>query len=286
VRRLIAVLVVVFALPVSVAQAAHRNDGSTPAPTKIARLVTNVPASTLNQVGAGDIFGPQLFGVFSLNRASSLKRPVTKGGKPKVLSMNFAWCPHCAANSWGLAVALSRFGTLTGLRLINTGKYYCTLASNSCSLQTFPCYPYTDGLSFFSARYKSSFLSFAEIVLQDVNGHNLDKPTRAEFQALGPFDPGASQAPALDVGGAYGFLSSGYDPGSLAHKTWSQIAGSLAHPRSPLARRIDGLANLFTAAMCNVTKGRPADVCASKGVLAAVTRLRTAPGPPPQGPPA
>ena len=36
-----------------------------------------------------------------------------------------------------------------------------------------------------------------------------------------------------------------------------QIATSLAHPRNRTARHIDGLANLFTAAICKVTKGRP-----------------------------
>jgi hypothetical protein len=282
VRRLIAALVVVLAIPVGVAQAADRTDGSTPAPTNIARLVTNVPASTLNQVAAGDIYGPQVFGVFNLDGAAG---HLAKDGKPEVLSMNFAWCPHCAANSWALAVALSRFGTFTGLRVINTGTHYCKIASDPCTLRPFPCYPYTRGLSFFGAGYKSSYLSFGEVVLQDVEGHNLEKPTRAEYQAVNQFDPGASQTPALDVGGAYGFLSSGYDPGSLAHKTWAQIAGDLADPHNPIARHIDGLANLFTASMCNVTNGRPAEVCTSRGVLAAGARLRTAPGPPPPGPP-
>ncbi len=266
-------------LPVSPAEAAHRTDGSTPAPANIVQLVTHVPASTLDQVGAGSIYGPQNFGVFHLGQS------MTTDGKPEVLSINFAWCPHCAANSWALAIALSRFGTLTGLREINSGTYYCRFSADPCSLQPFPCYPYTHGLSFYRAGYQSRYLSFVEVVLQDVNGHNLQPPTPAEVRAVNPFDPGGSQTPALDVGGAYAFLSSGYDPGSLAHESWSQIAGSMAHPHNPIARHIDGLANLFTTAMCNVTGGRPSSVCTSKGVLAAGRPLRTAPGPPPPGPP-
>jgi hypothetical protein len=278
VRRFATVLVALLALPVSVAEAAPRTDGSTPAPAAIARLVTNVPVSTLNKVGAGSILPNQAFGVFNLNGQ------LTKDGKPEVLSMNLAWCPHCAANSWALAVALSRFGRLTGLRVINTGTHYCKIASNSCTLQPFSCYPYTHGVSFFGTGYQSRYLSFGVIVLQDVRGHNLQKPTRPQGRAIDSFDQ-QGQTPALDVGGAYGFLGPGYDPGSLAHKTWSQIAGSLAKPHEPLARHIDGLANLFTAGFCKATKGRPADVCTSKGVLAAGARLRTAPGPPPPGPP-
>ena len=136
-------------LPAGVAEAANKTDGSTPVPAKIARLVTTVPASTLDQVGAGNVYGLQNFGKFSL------KRSLTKDGKPEVLTMNLAWCPHCAANSWALAVALSRFGTLTGLHAINTGTYYCHLSADPCSLQPFPCYPNTHGLSFFAARYRS-----------------------------------------------------------------------------------------------------------------------------------
>src|SRR5205807_1610858 len=104
--------------------------------------------------------------------------------KPEVVSMNLAWCPHCAANSWALAIALSRFGTLSGLRAINTGSYYCKLAHDPCSLQPFPCYPFTDGLSFFGVSYQSRYLSFGTIVIQDKFGHNLQKPTKRENRAF------------------------------------------------------------------------------------------------------
>lgn len=262
-RRFVVVLVALFVLPVSVAEAAHRTDGSTPAPAQIARLVTNVPVRTLNQVGAGDIYSPAFFNVLKLHGGL-----LTSHGKPELLTMNLAWCPHCAANSWALAVALSRFGSLTGLRLIDTGTYFCTLVSDACALGTNPCFPHTRGLSFFSAGYHSSYLSLAAVVLQDVHGRKLESPTRQENAALASFNPQGG-APAVDVGGAYGFLNAGYSPGTLARKTWSQIASGLASPHNPIARRVDGLANLFTAAICNATKGRPAGVCQSSGVVAA-----------------
>jgi hypothetical protein len=119
-----------------------------------------------------------------------------------------------------------------------------------------------------TARYQSPYLSFAHIVVQDVRGHNLQRPTRQENSALNLFDR-QGQTPAVDVGGSYGFLNSGFPPGIVAHKTWSQIAGSLAGAHNRIARHVDGLANLFAAAICNVTKGRPAGVCRSHGVLAA-----------------
>ncbi|HEY2006098.1 MAG TPA: DUF929 family protein, partial [Solirubrobacteraceae bacterium] len=105
--------------------------------------------STLNQVGAGKLSAPSVFGVFKL------RRHLERDGKPELLTMNLAWCPHCAANSWGLAVALSRFGTLTGLRALDSGTFYCTLVAGPCTLGgAGPCYPHTHGLSFLRARYQ------------------------------------------------------------------------------------------------------------------------------------
>jgi hypothetical protein len=272
-------LVALVVLPVSVAQAAPRTDGSTPAPAQIARLVANVPVSTLNQVGAGDVDGLQSFGVFKLRGGL-----LTSHGKPELLTMNLAWCPHCAANSWALAVALSRFGSLTGLGLIDTGTYFCKLVANPCTLGDNPCFPHTHGLSFFSASYHSSYLSFAGVVLQDVHGHNLAMPTPQQGAAFGAFDPQGG-APAINAGGAYGFVNSGYSPGALARETSVQITSGLANPHNPIARHVDGLANLLTAALCKATNGRPARVCNSSGVLAADTaHLLHAPTPGPPGP--
>ena len=233
--RLVVVLIALFVLPVSVAEAAIRMDGSTPAPARIVQLVTNVPDSTLNRVGAGELSGPAAFNVFKLDTGQ-----LRSHAKPELLTMNLAWCPHCAANSWSLAVALSRFGVLTGLRVIDSGTHYCELVSDPCALTLSPCYPHTHGLSFLRARYRSSYLSFAPIVLQDVDGHHVENPTRKQNSALNSFDR-QGQTPALDIGGVFGFVNSGFSPGILAHRSWSQIAGSLAHAHNPIARRIDGL---------------------------------------------
>jgi hypothetical protein len=58
----------------------------------------------------------------------------------------------------------------------------------------------------------------------------------------------------------------------------------LADAHSPVARHIDGLANLFSAAICSTTGGRPGGVCNSSGVRAAGGPLAHA-GPPPPAPP-
>jgi hypothetical protein len=265
VGRIAVVLVASLFVMVPAAQAAQRSDGSVPAPAQVTQLVTNVPVSTLNRVGIGDSRNPITSPGFGISKGAA---HFTSDGKPEILTMELAWCPHCAANSWALAVALSRFGTFTGLGEINTGTHYCKVAEDPCNLNPVSCFPFTDGLSFLGARYESPYISFAAVVLQDVNGRNLEKPTRHEQSSLKRLHLQGT-APALDVGGAWGFEGSGYDPGALAHQSWSQIALSLAEPHNRLARQIDGLANLFTGAICSATKGRPGSVCSSPGVRAA-----------------
>lgn len=252
-RRISACLVLCLSIA-GPAVAATSGDGSRPAPAQVARLVTEVPAATLDSVGAGHVLGQTDFPVTKLHGGL-----LERAGRPELLTTIFAWCPHCAANSWSLAVALSRFGTLSGLRIIDTGTLY-------------PQFHHTAGLSFLSARFASPYLVFVRVILQDVNGHNLQSETPAEKQAIQPFDP--SGTPAVDVGGRWGFTGSGYSPAVLSGKTWSEIAASLAHGQTPVAKSVDGLANLFSAAICQATGGRPMNVCRSHGVLAAKHRLR------------
>lgn len=138
-------------------------------------------------------------------------------------------------------MALSRFGTLTHLRVLDTGTYYCKQVLDACALSPRRCYPHTRGLSFLDARYQSRYLSFTSVVFQDLKGNNVESSTPAEDAAVKPFDP-QGEVPAVDIAGTYGFLNSAFDPGSLAHKSWSQIATSLSHPRDEIARHIDAAA--------------------------------------------
>lgn len=244
-------LCLVFA---TTAEAASLGDGSLPASARVRHLVTHVPASTLDKVGAGPIPSDPSFAVSKV-RGAVLK----SAGKPELLATIFSWCPHCAANSWSLAIALSRFGALSGLRIIDTGTLY-------------PQWHHTHGLSFFGAHFKSRYLSFVPVVLQDAKGRSLQSETPSEQTAISSFD--RSGNPAIDVGGRWGFVGSGYSPGVLTGESWSQIASRLARRPTMTAKSIDGLANLFTAAICKVTSGDPTSVCKSHGVVAAGHHLR------------
>jgi hypothetical protein len=263
-RRLLSILSVaaifVIAASASYALAAGKSDGSKPLPAAISKAVLNVPEETLDQVGAGKLSPPKFFEITNLGGSASA------AGKVHVISLNAAWCPHCATNSWALAVALSRFGTLSGLRGVDTGTYYEKV------IEAKPGYSHTKGLSFIDAKYESSLVKFEPIVAYDVSGHKLRKPTGAQESVLKSFDPELG-FPAVAIGQDYGLLGAGYSPAVLEGKSPAAIAKALSDPTSPIAKGVDGEANVFTAAICAATGDKPAEVCESPAVTKAATKL-------------
>lgn len=171
------------------------------------------------------------------------------------------FCPFCAAERWALAAAVSRFGTLSGLSLIHSSP-----ADTD---------PSTPTLSFEHTRYTSRYLAFVPVewLGQAADpgtpfGHvYLQRPT-AQQQALFARYGGGS-IPFVDIGNRYFLPQVQYDPAALAGLSWTQVAAAMHDPSSPVARDIDGAANVITAAICTLTQGQPGGVCQSAGVRAA-----------------
>src|SRR6266516_3727623 len=76
--------------------------------------VTSVPASTLDEIGKGSFTGK----IPPINGGT----PLTSGGKPEMLYMGAEYCPYCAAERWSMIVALSRFGTFSGLSTVHSAS--------------------------------------------------------------------------------------------------------------------------------------------------------------------
>ncbi|HME03857.1 MAG TPA: DUF929 family protein [Solirubrobacteraceae bacterium] len=235
------------------------SDESTPAPASVLKAIRSVPAATLNLVGPG-----ALAAGIEIERLSG--KAVKRGTKAVLFSDDEAWCPDCEANSWALAITLSRFGKLSGVRVINSGTYYGVVLHHN------PSYPNTQGLSFIDAHYKSKYLIFAAVVRSDRQDRSIEQLTPAETQAVGSFDP-RHIVPVVDLGGAYATLGALFSPALLAGLSSAAIAGELANPTSALAPYIDAEANLLTAGLCVATGGRPAAVCSAPGVRASAPRL-------------
>ncbi|HEY6275740.1 MAG TPA: DUF929 family protein [Streptosporangiaceae bacterium] len=258
----LAVLAVVLALII----ARTLSSGSTPStgsstgtalPASVARDVTTVPAATLNTVGKGTIPSQDTAPAKVLNGT-----PLTSNGKPEMLYIGAEFCPYCAAMRWSMAVALSRFGTLTPLH----GIYSARTAPGGQA----EAYPHTATLTFYKSGYASKYLVFAPVENEKIDHSLLQQPTAAEQTLWNRYN--ANSYPFIDVGNKYMFTVI-YNPQVLAGKSWSQIAAALHDPSSPIAQSVDGAANYLTAAICKTTNNQPSAVCNSRAVTTAAGGL-------------
>ena len=239
--------------------AANSSDASSPAgtalPASVVKDVTAVPASTLTSVAAGTA-DPK-----SVTTVSSAK-PLSSGGKPEVLYIGAQYCPYCATERWALAVALSRFGTFTGLSGIHSAGGQ-------------EVYPHTATLNFYKAKYTSKYLTFTPVEQETVAEKPLEKLTSAQTALITKYDapPYVSSSdegaiPFIDFGGKYFVHGAQYNPQVLSGQTWAQVAAALKDPSSAIAKGADGAANMITATICKTTNNQPANVCTAPAIKA------------------
>lgn len=255
----VVVVILVIGILVGVKLAGSGASNSTSAASaSFTKEVTSVPLSVLNAVGAGSgASGPTA----KLSGAA-----LTADGLPRLLYVGAEWCPYCATERWPLAVALSRFGTLTDL-------------GQTASSPT-DVYPNTATLSFHGSHFTSTVLSFSGIEMEDGQQKPLDSLDSADQTLFTTI--GGSSYPFIDVGGVYQFGVQ-YSPSLLAGKTHDEIAQALHDPNSAIGKAADGAANVLTAAICTLTNNSPATVCNSAGVTAAASLLATSTAQPSSG---
>jgi thiol-disulfide isomerase/thioredoxin len=243
-------------------KAADKGSPAVPASPAVTSAIARVPAASFASVGPG--------AATSFPTAVKKVTPLTSGGKPKVLYVGAEYCPYCAAERWAVAVALSRFGTLSGLGETRS-------ASNDS-------FPNTPTLSFHGARLASDLISFAgfEVTTNQPKGQGfqpLDTVDATDQKVTDTYDtapyisgqPGS--IPFLDIAGRYVQAGSQYSPQLLAGLTQEQVAADLADPSNPVAKAIDGAANSLVAAICTATGGKPVAVCSAAGTKAASVKL-------------
>jgi hypothetical protein len=221
--------------------------------TAVVNNVTGVPASTLDTVGAG---GSSLQGGIKSVSGTAL----TKNGLPEVFYDGAEYCPYCAADRWGMVVALSRFGTFSGLKTIHS--------STVDSPSNIPTW------TFYGSTYTSKYINFTSVeettnvpvtAGTSANGYTaLQTPTADEKALMTKYDGTSGSIPFVDFGNKYiqvGDLAM-LGPTSL-HGNWATIAADLKNPSSANAKAVDGAANFMTAAICKMTGNQPATACTS-----------------------
>ncbi|HEX2319810.1 MAG TPA: DUF929 family protein [Streptosporangiaceae bacterium] len=230
----------------------------------VTRAIASVPAATLDKVGAGLAYpakGSVYPGAIKAVKPS-VATLTSSDGRPQIVYVGAEYCPFCGAERWALAVALSRFGTFSGLRLIH---------SSSTDID-----PNTPTLSFYKSSYTSRYVLFSATEAQRVDKTPLqpitarDKSLMATYDAP-PYVPSGydNSFPFVDFGNKYVIGGASYDPALLANLSWGQVAADLANPSSTVGRAIDATANRITAAICKMTGNKPGDVCTSTGVISA-----------------
>jgi hypothetical protein len=263
----LAVLVVARLVTASNASAASVASG--PAPASVVDMLTGVDQSTFDRVGRGT--------VAQLPTPVRGEPAVGPNGLPVVTYIGAEYCPFCAGERWPLIVALSRFGTFSGLQL-----------SHSASDDI---YPNTPTFSFVGSTYTSPYLVFDPVELQSNvrsgNGYQpLQTPTPAQTSVLQSYDKppyvpasAAGSIPFIDIGDQYLVSGASYDVGTLRGMTPDQIAAALSNPSSPQAQAVVGSANALTAAICSSTGNMPVDVCSAPTVVSLQATLAATPVP-------
>src|SRR6266513_2773840 len=149
----IAVVVAFIVIKANNKPATNSSNGPTgSALASVVSKITNVPASTLDTIGDG---GGSFTGKIPPVNGGT---PLTSGGKPEMLYMGAEYCPYCAAERWSMIVALSRFGTFSGLKTTHS-------ASVNGNGQTEP-YPNTPTWTFHGSTYTSQYLTFTPVEMQ------------------------------------------------------------------------------------------------------------------------
>jgi hypothetical protein len=249
-------LVAVVALvPLTAVTASASNNGGSP--SSVVATLTSVPVSATDAVGDG---GRGITAPVSVRGGTLL----TAHGKPEMLYIGAEYCPYCAAERWSMIVALSRFGTFSGLKEIRSSVS--------------DLYPGTATWTFYHSTFTSKYVTFVPVELysdtmslRDMGYTPLQKPTKAQNALFEKYDapPYVSSAadsqsiPFVDFGNKYLAIGSSYSPGVLSRLSWAQIAADLSNPSSKVARAVDGTANYITAALCKLTHDEPAAACTS-----------------------
>ena len=222
-------------------------------PASVIKDVSTVPSATLTSIGAGTAYAKSVSAVSA--------PPLTSAGKPEVLYIGAEYCPYCATERWAMAVALSRFGTFSGLHGIKSD------ASD--------VYPNTPTLTFYKSSYTSKYLTFSSVEEQTVSKATLQTPSKAQQALITKYDypPYVSQTeegaiPFIDFGGKYLVHGAQYNPQLLAGQSWAQVAAALQDKSSAIAKGADGAANMITATICKITNNQPASVCTAPVIKA------------------
>jgi hypothetical protein len=232
-----------------------------PASAKVVSDVTGVSQAVANTIGIGSgVTAPQVL---------KGQPKLTDNGKPEVLFIGAEFCPYCGAERWSMVLALSRFGTLSGLMETTSSPW--------------DAYPATATFSFRNVGYTSKYLSLVSVEHEtnDTSGSGTRKPfqplTTAQANLWSKYSQQFGQQtgyPFVDIDNKFFVMGPSYVPDVLAGLNQQEIAAKLSNPNDVVAQRIVGTANYLTASICALTGDQPAAVCSAPGTRKAAVSMK------------
>jgi hypothetical protein len=269
------VVVVVALVIIKVASGSPSTSGTSgfqPISATVSSELTQIPTSVFDDVGVTSPVAPVNPPTPIKNQPALTSTSTSGATLPEVLYVGAEYCPFCAAQRWPTIIALSRFGKFTGLGNMT-----------SSSIDSFPSTP---TFTFVKATYSSKYLVFKSVEeftnISDAATSfytPLQTPTAAEEANFKKYDtskyiPGETaqedgSIPYISLGNQFLVSGASYTPATLQNLSRNTIAAGLDEPTNAVTQAIITSANYQTAALCQLTKEQPSNVCTSKGVMAA-----------------
>ncbi len=198
----------------------------------------NISNSNLQYIGIGSV------GNYPTKIANA--KNLTVDGKPAIVYQGAEFCPYCAAERWSMIIALSRFGTFSGLEYMSSDPN--------------DVLPNTPTFTFVNATYSSPYISFVSVEFENQTGSPLQTPTQLEQALTAKYNSGAGIPFIVFANQSY-LEGATYNPDLLNNMDWSQVFTQLQNPNSSVSEAILGSANLITAQICIADNNQPASVC-------------------------
>jgi hypothetical protein len=135
---IVAVIIIIIVAQSPTTSNNNGDDGVVP--SSIVKDITSVKSSIFSAVGVGS----------ATNLPKKINAPtLTKNGKPELLYVGAEYCPYCATERWAMVIALSQFGTFSGLKETHSS--------------TTDVYPNTQTFSFHGSTFTSNYLTFTQV---------------------------------------------------------------------------------------------------------------------------
>ncbi len=181
-------------------------------------------------------------------------------GKPEILYVGAEYCPFCAAERWAMVMALSKFGTFTGLK-----------GTTSSAIDV---HPSTPTFSFYGSTYKSPYISFVPVEIQ-TNTYSAslgDYPTlqtpTSEQNALmakwdvSPYTTENGSIPFVYFGGKYLVTGAQYVAAPISGKSFETAVPYMTSGTNATSRAAEAAAGYLVGDILAMTHDQPASIAA------------------------